>query len=612
MLKLRRRNLVHIIFTLMLLTGSIDTFAQTDPLMQARLYTEQKEYNQAINLYKRLYSQNPADQDVYGEYLNLLITTKDLKEAEKLVKEQTHIRPQSPMPLIDLGRIYMADGKEKKAEEQFNKAIEKINGDDVLTQQMATAFSNIDKDDYAIKTYERAEDLLRNPVIYSNPLARLYAKTGVIDKAIASLLEAGPMQLGGQEETKSTMLEFLGNDPKKLMMAQKALIKKINEQPDNPYYAELLTWLYTQKNDWEGAMIQIQALDHRYREQGERMLEFARTAAKEKQYDFAIRSYNTIIEKGKDLPYYAIAKSERLTTSFQKLKNNPAFTKDEITALEKEYENFLAEFPQFYASNTVKEYAELAAQYGQDPQKGIALLQKAISQPMTRKDFAGMAKLLTGDYQILNGKYWEAALLYMQVDKEFREDVLGEEARFRNAKLAYYQGDFEYAQGLLSVLKQSTSELMANDALYLSVLITENITPDSNMVPLRRFAYADLLTFQNKDTEAEALLDSITKAFPEHPLKDDILMQRSRIAQKHRDYIKALGYLQEIYEKHGDDVLGDDAVFTTADIYERYLHQPDRAKKFYEDLIINYPGSTYVQSARKRLEELNNPAQSTP
>src|SRR5690606_25809785 len=158
--------------------------------------------------------------------------------------------------------------------------------------------------------------------------------------------------------------------------------------------------------------------------------------------------------------------------------------------------------------------------------------------------------LQLGDYFVLQGKVWDASLTYSQVDKAFKEDMLGEEARFRNAKLAYYRGDFEWAQGQLSVLKASTSELIANDALYLSVLITENIPPDSNLVPLQKFAYADLLLFQNKDKEAEKLLDSVSQAYPKHPLNDDILLLRAKMAVKHRAYNDALTYLKEIYEKY--------------------------------------------------------------
>ncbi len=213
-----------------------------------------------------------------------------------------------------------------------------------------------------------------------------------------------------------------------------------------------------------------------------------------------------------------------------------------------------------------------------------------------------------GDYYVLTGRIWEASLLYSQVDKDFKNDALGEDARFRNAKLSYYRGDFPYAQEQLSVLKASTSELIANDALYLSVLITENTAKDSINIPFERFAYADLLLFQNKDKEAETLLDSITTAYPKHPLNDDVLMLRAKIADKHHDYNRELDYLKIIYEKYGKDVLGDDAVYKTALIYDKNLNKPELAKSFYEKLIIDYPGSTFVQAARKRLSDLNNPS----
>ncbi len=100
------------------------------------------------------------------------------------------------------------------------------------------------------------------------------------------------------------------------------------------------------------------------------------------------------------------------------------------------------------------------------------------------------------------------------------------------------------------------------------------------------------------------MLDSISKAYPEHPLKDDILMLHAQISEKQRDYPKALDYLKLVYEKYGKDVLGDDAVYKTAYIYDTKLHQPDKAKQFYEQLIIDYPGSTYTQTARARLNTM--------
>lgn len=293
-----------------------------------------------------------------------------------------------------------------------------------------------------------------------------------------------------------------------------------------------------------------------------------------------------------------------LKVKFTLLEAKPSFTKEEVNALTAEYQQFLDSFPDYYTFHVVEDYAILLARFADKPQEAINLLEKAIKEPAARRDFVGRCKLQLGDYYILTDKVWEASLIYTQVQKEFREDVLGEEARFRDAKLAYYRGDFEWANIQASVLKASTSELIANDALYLSVLITENVPPDSNYVPLERFSHADLLMFRNKYAEAEQILDSVAKSFPDHPLADDIMMQRAKIAQKQTNYTKALAYLQQIHKEHGKDVLADDALFTMAEINERYLNNKEEAGKLYAQLVIEYPGSTYVQLARKKVKEL--------
>ncbi|MBN8670917.1 MAG: tetratricopeptide repeat protein [Chitinophagales bacterium] len=580
-------------------------FAQSDPLAQARAFSEKKEYDKAAEAYKKMYEQNPADNDVYTEYLELLLQTKNYKEAEKIVDIQKQGKPNWPMPFVDAGRVLQAAGKDKKATEQYDEAIARLNGDDNWTRQVANKFVAMGNDDYAIKAYERVREQFQVKYMYTGPLSRLYAKKGETEKAIAVMLDGGQaFMMNGAEDTKAGLLEVLGNDPKKLQAGQKALIKKINEQPDNPFFTDLLTWLYTQKDDWDGALMQVVALDTRLKEQGGRMLGFARYAVKEEKYDIAVKAYDEIVSLGNDIPYYTIAASERLTAQFAALQKNVNFTQQDVDALLKQYDAFFTVSPQFYANDLVCDYAKLQAQFNNNPKAGIAILKKALEQPGLTKMLNGQCKLQLGDYMILDGDVWESSLLYSQVDKAFREDVLGEEARFRNAKLAYYRGDFDWAQGQLTVLKASTAELIANDALYLSILITENITEDSNVTPLKRFAYADLLLFQNKDKEADALLDSIVTNYPQHPLYDDILLQKAKLAQKHREYEKAIEYLVTIHAKHGKDVLGDDAVFRMADIYERYMNKPEDAKKYYEMLIMEYGGSTFVQIARNRLTAL--------
>jgi len=575
---------------------------QDSLLMKAKQYEAVKDYDSAIIIYKTLYEKSP--DNTYSDYLGLLCNAKKYKEAEKLVKSRMDAKP-GPLLYIDLGNIYKAEEKKEKAQEQFNTALQQVSPDEITIQQFADAFSQTGNDEYAIKVYEEGRKKIGRPYLYSIQLANLYAKTGNLDTGLVVLLAGTPAQNITLDNAKATLLQMVGNDSAKLQQTQKLLIRKINEDPGNVYYAEILTWIYTQKNDLDGALMQIEAIDERNKEKGDRLLKFARTAVSAKQYQTATKAYDDVMAKGADQPFYTTAESEKLNAGFLQLKDNPLYKQGDVDTLTRQYDTFLNQYPKYYATQTASEYATLEAQYDNNAQKGIDILQLSLTRPDIRKDLEGAFKLQIADYDVLIGRLWDASLAYSQVDKEFKQDALGEDARFRNAKLAYYRGDFEWAQFQLSILKRATSDLIANDALYLSVLITENVV-DSNLVPLQRFAYAGLLMFQNKDKEAEQLLDSIATAFPKHSLNDDILMQKAKIAEKHREYDRALGYLKVIQEKYGQDVLGDDAVFMSAEIYLNDLHQKDKAKQFYEQLVIDYPGSTYVQTARQRLQELNN------
>ena len=185
-----------------------------------------------------------------------------------------------------------------------------------------------------------------------------------------------------------------------------------------------------------------------------------------------------------------------------------------------------------------------------------------------------------------------------------KDEPLGEEARFKNAKLAYYRGDFSYAQGLLDVLKAATTELVANDALKLSVFITSNLGLDSIVEPMILFANADLLLFQNKLNEAVVTLDSITTLFPAHQLTDDLLFIKAEIALKKQNINEAVVLLEEVRSSYSYDLLADDAIFKLAEIYQYDLKEIEKAKLCYEQIILNYKDSLYVNEARKRFRQL--------
>ena len=95
-------------------------------------------------------------------------------------------------------------------------------------------------------------------------------------------------------------------------------------------------------------------------------------------------------------------------------------------------------------------------------------------------------KLKLADIYLYKDEVWEATLLYSQVDKSMKEEPLGHEARFKNAQLRYFIGEYEWAESQLKVLKAATSKLIANDAMTLSLVIKDNYEAS---VPSGIFSY---------------------------------------------------------------------------------------------------------------------------
>jgi TolA-binding protein len=227
-----------------------------------------------------------------------------------------------------------------------------------------------------------------------------------------------------------------------------------------------------------------------------------------------------------------------------------------------------------------------------------------VNLPGVNQYLKAEGKIQLANYYLMQGEQWEATLLYSQVDKEFKDDLLGQKARFSNAKLSYYVGDFQWAQTQFDVLKASTSKLIANDALDLSVFIMDNLGLDTIATPLEIYAQSELLVFQNRFEDALKLWKSIETDFPGHSLADDILYLKAQMYLQQRAYEEAAAMYQKIVDDYGDEIRADNALFALAKLYENQLQDVDKAQELYERLFIDFSNSTLAVEARKRFRIL--------
>jgi tetratricopeptide (TPR) repeat protein len=208
------------------------------------------------------------------------------------------------------------------------------------------------------------------------------------------------------------------------------------------------------------------------------------------------------------------------------------------------------------------------------------------------------------DILLYEEKFNQALIYYSQVDEDMGGDIIGQEASLRTAKTSYYKTDFQWASHQLKVLKSASSQLIANDALDLFLLISDNTVEDSTQVALKKFARADFLFYQNKKEEALAQFQMILKEHQGEEIEPVTLFRIGKIYEKKGDFPIALENYNEIITKHKESIYIDEALYYSAEIYNISLNDPEKAKPLYEEMIFKHEDSIYYVDSRNKYRKL--------
>ncbi|MFN8296096.1 MAG: tetratricopeptide repeat protein [Chitinophagales bacterium] len=569
----------------------------------ARQFLQNGEFAKAAEYYETLFKQNPTEY--YDDYLDILIQIKDFEKAEKVIKTLYKQSDNYPIYLLDLADLYLKQDRAADAEKQFAKIIKELKSDRYTIQQIAKKFIQLKQLDYAQKVYEKGKDVLKDKNAFNLEIANLFFLKNDLTGMINAYLNEAPYQANNLSFIETGLQKGL-TDEKAKDALEKELLKRVQANKNEFVYQDLLVWLYMQRNDFDGAILQSKSLDVLRNEDGENVIRIARTAAIQKDYDAAIKGYQYVIDKGARYPWFVNANLELINVKRDKIVNSPNFTKVQLYSLKQTYYDFIKNYKNddYTSTNAIIELAQLEALYIHEIDTAITMLVPIVENTRMTKDLLSKAKLYLGDYYIIADQPWESLLLYTQVEKDEKGNPVGEDAKFRNAKLAYYKGDFEWAQTQLKIIKANTSEFISNDAIDLSVFILDNLNTDDTDFALLKFAKADLLRYQNKLDEAEDTLDFITKNYTGTALTDDILYLKYKIEKERQHYDKAATYLEQIVENYSTDILADNAVFYLGDLYQNYLKDEEKAKSYYEKIILDFKDSTFSIEARKRFRKL--------
>ena len=591
-------------YLLIILFFSINWLAKGQDIDLANEYFKQGEYEKAKDIYLKISKDKNNIRLIHQNFVQCLFKLKNFDEAGKYLKRQ--IKSNDLTAIVyrsDYINLLEITGKFEEAQKEMEILIELAARTEGTIYELQEMLYRNSKTELVIQLLNKGREIAKDQNKYAILMARAYLYNGQKEPMIEEMLKYGLIE-GNQDYVKTTFQDNLKSEAE-IDMLEKALYSKVQKFPTEQYYVDILIWQLIQQKEFIKAFIQTRALDRRLRQDGQRVFELAQTALVNRDYKSAIQMYEYVMKEYPEGQFYAYARRNALFCKEEVVKTSFPVNITDIRSLIKDYQGLFLDLGRNVKTmEALRNTAQLYAFYLNEKDTAITVLENAIMIAGSDNAFRDKCKLDLGDIYVLKNEPWEATLLYSQVEKSQKEDYLGQEAKLKNAKLYYYNGEFDLSKEVLDILKKATTREIANDAMQLSLFILDNIGIDTSEVAMKEYAKVDLLLFQNRNVEAMTALDLIYEKYKTHSLADDILWLRANTNLKTNQPQKALEDLELLRKNYNFDILADDALFLEAKIYEESFQQKEKAMELYREILQKFPGSIYGAEARKRFRNL--------
>ncbi len=597
----------NIIFVCVLLIASPLLFAEdtTDERL-ANQYFRDGQYEQAVALYEELFEESPTPV-MYNNYLESLFALEEFRTARQVVEGQIDQYPDDIRYQVDLGWVHDRADQSRRARRQLEGLIDDLAADPDAVIGLAMAFETRGYLGRAMETFQEGRRLLGDSHPLHLRIAELHEKKGEYRAMMREYLDYMDEHPDDMDRVRGMIQDAIVHDPgfERNDALRAELLARTQSQPDNIVYSEMLLWLSIQQQDFRLAFRQARALDRRLQQEGKPVLEVAELSKNSRNYAVAAEAYQYLLDQGEEAPHYLEALVGYLNVRFLAVTDDYTYDRDDLFDIEREYKEAIDDLGiNARTVSLVRNLANLQAFYLDNTTEAIELLEATLDLPRISNRVKGECRIELADILLHTGEVWDATLLYSQVDRMFRDDPLAHEAKYKNARLTYFIGEFDWAKAQLDILKAGTSRLIANDAMKLSLRIQDNLGVNGDPKPLLMFARAEQHIFMNHYDRALQTLDSIKGAFPDHQIQDDVLFARVDIIRERGHYEAADSLLALITEQFPMGLLADEALFQRAELQQYLFERDDKAMSLYQQIMIDYPGSLHTITARNRFRQL--------
>ena len=582
------------ILSLVFLFLTLAFHAQSEQL--ANNYFDRGEFEKALLNYEELLKTQPGNFNFFIRTIECFQQLQQYDKAEKALQDRVAKYKQGNT-IVELGYNYQLQKDQNKANKFYEDAIDKIAKNPTEVYSIAYQFEKRGLIDYALKAYQTGVKV-EPKFNFNYQMALLYGQKGDLDTMIDRFLVESYANPQNLVMIQNQLMRFMTEDTTVSFndSLKKALLLRAQKDQD-VFWNEYLSWYYTQTKEYGKAFIQEKSIYKRNPETFANIVNLAQLAIEENESDIAKEILEFVLANTQDLDLQIQSHSYLMEMKIAKA------TEKEYAAIDSELDNLIKEFGVSpYSLSLLKIKAQFATFKLKNPEQGKTILKNALEMPLNKYQLAEL-KMDLGEIFLYEEKFNQALIYYSQVETDMHNDVLGQEASFKTAKTSYFKSDFEWANHQLKVLKSASTQLIANDALDLFLLISDNTVEDSTQVALKKFARADFLLFQNKTPDALAAFQAILKEHKGEPIEPVALLKIGKIYEQQNDFTSALSQYKFIIDNHKECIYIDEALYFSAEIYSQ-LKDTENAKPLYENIIMNHQDSIYFVNAQKRYRQL--------
>lgn len=571
----------------------------------AQGYEESGDVKNAARVYLELYDADPQSNIYFEGVRRTLMAMLQFKELLPIVAQRVQSHPND-IDIVTLhAELLHRTGQRDQARLEWAKTIDLRSQDPMTYMIVGQSQTDVREFALAVATYKQGREAIGGASTFADQLAELFGITGRFEDAAEEYL-----QLLAENPARLSMviggLSTITSTPEGTRGAIAVAKRYAESRPDHVPYMELLSWLYTEAGDDEGAFEVAKQLDEARRANGSNIYSFADRAFRTSRYQAAIQA----------LDYFL--------TNFN--RSNPLYLSALYTyarALDAQYHEVGSINPK-QAAELVERYRTIVKETPNGPLVGEALLQIArlqfndLDQPdaalSTLKELVATRNnsakteglLLEGEVLLRTGKLKDAQRIFLQgrdipgVGREVER--LRDLHALRYAESLFYSGEFKPAVEAFTLLTQNTGSDATNDALDYLLILQENF--EKNDEALKLFAEGKYIMMQKRYSQAMIAMDGVVAKAPQSTIADDALFARSQAQESLGDSTAAIETLLQVVARYPDGALADRALYHAAELTEQALHDPTKATELYTRLLNDYPRSRWIVQARAKIRVL--------